>query len=170
MPAMFARGSVFGARDAWMNAGSPQLEFRDMAVVVSAVGLIVAWRRASMRQELLKLPRTARNINAARRTLGASAVARTRTQPPRGRRLHRARCSALGSKRGGFRRVLRTDGFHMRGSPGLLSETGPVLPPSDGGANRDRTGDLLLAKQALSQLSYGPRAPSLGDARRHGDM
>src|SRR3954451_13327029 len=27
------------------------------------------------------------------------------------------------------------------------------------GANRDRTGDLLLAKQALSQLSYGPKAP-----------
>jgi hypothetical protein len=27
---------------------------------------------------------------------------------------------------------------------------------SPGGANRDRTGDLLLAKQALSQLSYGP--------------
>jgi hypothetical protein len=26
------------------------------------------------------------------------------------------------------------------------------------GANRDRTGDLLLAKQALSQLSYGPEA------------
>ena len=29
-------------------------------------------------------------------------------------------------------------------------------PPGPGGANRDRTGDLLLAKQALSQLSYGP--------------
>jgi hypothetical protein len=27
-------------------------------------------------------------------------------------------------------------------------------PP--GGARRDRTDDLLLAKQALSQLSYGP--------------
>ena len=26
----------------------------------------------------------------------------------------------------------------------------------DGGAGRDRTDDLLLAKQALSQLSYGP--------------
>ena len=25
-----------------------------------------------------------------------------------------------------------------------------------GGARRDRTDDLLLAKQALSQLSYGP--------------
>jgi hypothetical protein len=25
-----------------------------------------------------------------------------------------------------------------------------------GGAERDRTDDLLLAKQALSQLSYGP--------------
>ena len=35
-----------------------------------------------------------------------------------------------------------------------------VLPSSNaGGANRDRTGDLLLAKQALSQLSYGPRDP-----------
>ena len=27
----------------------------------------------------------------------------------------------------------------------------------DGGADRDRTGDLLLAKQALSQLSYSPQ-------------
>ena len=27
---------------------------------------------------------------------------------------------------------------------------------SFGGADRDRTGDLLLAKQALSQLSYSP--------------
>jgi hypothetical protein len=25
-----------------------------------------------------------------------------------------------------------------------------------GGANRDRTGDLLVANQTLSQLSYGP--------------
>jgi hypothetical protein len=32
---------------------------------------------------------------------------------------------------------------------------------SSDGANRDRTGDLLLAKQALSQLSYGPRAPTI---------
>ena len=31
-----------------------------------------------------------------------------------------------------------------------------------GGANRDRTGDLLLAKQALSQLSYGPGALLVG--------
>src|SRR5688572_4553039 len=28
-----------------------------------------------------------------------------------------------------------------------------------GGARRDRTDDLLLAKQALSQLSYGPAGP-----------
>jgi hypothetical protein len=28
--------------------------------------------------------------------------------------------------------------------------------PRSGGADRDRTGDLLLAKQALSQLSYSP--------------
>jgi hypothetical protein len=29
-------------------------------------------------------------------------------------------------------------------------------PNRSGGARRDRTDDLLLAKQALSQLSYGP--------------
>jgi hypothetical protein len=28
--------------------------------------------------------------------------------------------------------------------------------PLDGGAGRDRTDDPLLAKQVLSQLSYGP--------------
>jgi hypothetical protein len=28
---------------------------------------------------------------------------------------------------------------------------------TNGGAGRDRTDDILLAKQALSQLSYGPR-------------
>ena len=32
-----------------------------------------------------------------------------------------------------------------------------------GGANRDRTDDLLLAKQALSQLSYGPLTYALDD-------
>jgi hypothetical protein len=31
-----------------------------------------------------------------------------------------------------------------------------LVEPDAGGANRDRTDDLLLAKQALSQLSYGP--------------
>ncbi len=40
-----------------------------------------------------------------------------------------------------------------------------------GGARRDRTDDLLLAKQALSQLSYGPRQNAEGgnqlDGRRH---
>src|SRR5271170_5585916 len=32
------------------------------------------------------------------------------------------------------------------------------LRSAPGGADRDRTGDLLLAKQALSKLSYGPKA------------
>jgi hypothetical protein len=34
-----------------------------------------------------------------------------------------------------------------------------------GGARRDRTDDLLLAKQALSQLSYGPKLNVLAGAR-----
>ena len=36
------------------------------------------------------------------------------------------------------------------------SQAGRGVATGAGGANRDRTGDLLLAKQALSQLSYGP--------------
>jgi hypothetical protein len=44
---------------------------------------------------------------------------------------------------------------------GRMSEAMPVqtceiAEASFSGASRDRTGDLLLAKQALSQLSYGP--------------
>ena len=33
---------------------------------------------------------------------------------------------------------------------------GAAFHACDGGGRRDRTDDLLLAKQALSQLSYGP--------------
>ena len=36
--------------------------------------------------------------------------------------------------------------------------TSEAQSAKDGGADRDRTDDLLLAKQALSQLSYGPRS------------
>ena len=37
-----------------------------------------------------------------------------------------------------------------------LSQRGQETALGTGGAERDRTDDLLLAKQALSQLSYGP--------------
>src|SRR5918911_743070 len=44
------------------------------------------------------------------------------------------------------------------GTPGLRCPRHRNLmdEPDAGGARRDRTDDLLLAKQALSQLSYGP--------------
>jgi hypothetical protein len=45
-----------------------------------------------------------------------------------------------------------------KGSPFSLHSADDVVSPDPGGANRDRTGDLLLAKQALSQLSYGPNS------------
>ena len=37
---------------------------------------------------------------------------------------------------------------------------------SGGGASRDRTGDLLVANQTLSQLSYGPSLRILGGSGR----
>ena len=39
----------------------------------------------------------------------------------------------------------------------ITRSASPVTPPKFGGADRDRTGDPLLAKQVLSQLSYGPK-------------
>ena len=47
----------------------------------------------------------------------------------------------------------------MSNKPYLQSEIRILLWMNlvpNGGARRDRTDDLLLAKQALSQLSYGP--------------
>ena len=42
--------------------------------------------------------------------------------------------------------------------------TEAALAAKVGGARRDRTDDLLLAKQALSQLSYGPNVvPQVGE-------
>jgi hypothetical protein len=48
----------------------------------------------------------------------------------------------------------RADGLCLCSGSGLCS--GSVIHHWYGGADRDRTGDLLLAKQALSQLSYSP--------------
>ena len=38
----------------------------------------------------------------------------------------------------------------------IMAVPGEVLTTKPGGGERDRTDDLLLAKQALSQLSYAP--------------
>jgi hypothetical protein len=43
-----------------------------------------------------------------------------------------------------------------------------VASKPDGGASRDRTDDPLLAKQVLSQLSYGPVCLSHGFGREAG--
>jgi hypothetical protein len=48
----------------------------------------------------------------------------------------------------------------------LHAKTRRLAGTSSSGANRDRTGDLLLAKQALSQLSYGPRSLNIRATER----
>ena len=45
-----------------------------------------------------------------------------------------------------------------------LSKIGKIANP--GGADRDRTDDIQLAKLALSQLSYGPGYSKTGDTNR----
>jgi hypothetical protein len=44
-----------------------------------------------------------------------------------------------------------------RFAPGGPERAVGVIPARRGGAGRDRTDDPLLAKQVLSQLSYGPK-------------
>ena len=41
-------------------------------------------------------------------------------------------------------------------APAAIRPPFSVGCPPNGGARRDRTDDLMLAKHALSQLSYGP--------------
>jgi len=84
-------------------------------------------------------------------------------------RARRARHELVGKRVLGGDGVLRdprdrTDGYMPFLGGGRREK--PHLPRvqvglrfSSNGASRDRTGDLLLAKQALSQLSYGPRIP-----------
>jgi hypothetical protein len=50
--------------------------------------------------------------------------------------------------------ITRATAFCGRDDAELFSRRTSSHPA--GGARRDRTDDLLLAKQALSQLSYGP--------------
>ena len=62
---------------------------------------------------------------------------------------------------------LKSGGTRATGRGALCTScNGGQLQGFSSGANRDRTGDLLLAKQALSQLSYGPAgAPSVAAGR-----
>ena len=63
------------------------------------------------------------------------------------------------------------NGLHARSSETLGSPRLFGLPNPAGGARRDRTDDLLLAKQALSQLSYGPAVqPMIADAIQPKEM
>ena len=50
----------------------------------------------------------------------------------------------------------------ISGVPGIQPEAGRFVKvfQEDGGAERDRTVDPLLAKQVLSQLSYSPMSPA----------
>ena len=45
--------------------------------------------------------------------------------------------------------------YRVHDKAGNVEELSRLLA-CHGGANRDRTGDLLVANQTLSQLSYGP--------------
>ena len=53
---------------------------------------------------------------------------------------------------------------HLSYRPGIVETFGQAGCGEPGGADRDRTGDPLLAKQVLSQLSYSPLEGTRGSA------
>ena len=57
-------------------------------------------------------------------------------------------------------------GTYISSRFGLSAVCRKLAQSPSGGARRDRTDDLLLAKQALSQLSYGPVSTSRPPSRR----
>ena len=62
--------------------------------------------------------------------------------------------------------ITRATAFCGRDDAELFSRRTSSYPA--GGARRDRTDDLLLAKQALSQLSYGPSGERKSEIRMLG--
>src|SRR5262249_15178250 len=75
----------------------------------------------------------------------------TRIQTTRGRDALHARIRFHGRALSRFAKALVSNSGSKFGLP-----TEAAGPAKVGGARRNRTDDLLLAKQALSQLSYGP--------------
>ena len=57
-------------------------------------------------------------------------------------------------------------GWLSRWMAALPLDPGTIWWTQPGGASRDRTGDLLVANQTLSQLSYGPLVYGRESSRR----
>ena len=102
----------------------------------------------------------------SRATLGSTSSSRCQTpcapfdKGSRARRLSFSRtsfCSAAPA-------FAEASAGNLRGRS-LVHQPKRPLAAKVGGARRDRTDDLLLAKQALSQLSYGPLRKRRSDDR-----
>ena len=143
-----------------------------MELAVAAVPRPVAWRAASYFTQLDK-----DYCDGTRPSLSAGEPPdRKKPMPPRHRFLEPIHnVKERGEPLTSAGRTLRRSGLHLwknseaRGPPSLklrraafaLLSSGWLASRSRaaakaGGASRDRTGDLKLAKLALSQLSYGP--------------
>ena len=73
---------------------------------------------------------------------------------------------ARGSFGQGRFRVLQERWRSKRLALALRTQAHRFNPKSPGGARRDRTDDLMLAKHALSQLSYGPAGDGFSGRKR----
>jgi hypothetical protein len=108
------------------------------------------FRRHAVRQPTVQQRQLAFPARRLRHRLCLAARANPRSDPTSSRfQISRARLAASGH--GGCGKRLSANEPGCCAAPCASS----CIPPA-GGARRDRTDDLLLAKQALSQLSYGP--------------
>ena len=121
-------------------------------------------RRRTQRED--PLPATPRSLDL-HSALMLPAWPPSRIPTPRARH-PKARQSKTGSQSHSYPQCQRA-GLRDRAS-GIRESLTPMARPNSfrpsdrlaGGADRDRTGDPLLAKQVLSQLSYGPDSEDRG--------
>jgi hypothetical protein len=139
---------------AWSMAPASPASAGTMAKSSGTGSTSAAARRRASARVSLPLLRSARD--QASGTTNVATGERRCCCPPATRKAPRVR--TIGER--------RAEGFQnasIRHSQQAPTRSLPCRIPLDcrdsaNGANRDRTGDLLLAKQALSQLSYGPRS------------
>ena len=156
-------------RDAAEAAGCPIRKFPDQSLLAAprdlsqrATSFIASQRQGIHRMPFSRLSRGIPCTGGSPRTRPAISARRTMPAPPPEGAIRAGPTPDLftmSNSRAAFRRrasVLPEPGGERRGRPSMGAAAG--------GGERNRTDDLLLAKQALSRLSYAPGRP----ARRAG--
>jgi hypothetical protein len=143
-----ARGFVGGAAGTRTPDLSPRRPLSQLSYPVSG------WRRALRKSRPALVFRHRSRRRASRRLSHRSLYTRSNGPAQAVYRFSALAHARLGASRGRWSNRCRA--AHSCGSSARRRTIRPASGPGLGGAGGTRTPDFLLAKEALSQLSYGP--------------